>query len=153
MPCDIQRCRHQCDRRGSSFSSLLIGICLVTSPLQPPRQRCQSFQFPSHRDMPCDLWQSRLGAPLSFATFSSLLIGICLVTDKIKAGSLTAKQTFSSLLIGICLVTHQRRPEWRKRHNRFQFPSHRDMPCDCGAHQSPAFGVSLSVPFSSGYAL
>ncbi len=79
--------------------------------------------------MPCDL-TAGLVAVTNQHPFSSLLIGICLVTsiDALDIGQRLVP--FSSLLIGICLVTWDWDEASRQCISIFQFPSHRDMPCD-----------------------
>ncbi len=127
MPCD-QILVISSSWRASTFSSLLIGICLVTS-YDLARDRLKvAFQFPSHRDMPCDLSSSSV-VSLERIAFSSLLIGICLVTSAASEVEISPVVAFSSLLIGICLVTQTK------------------------AKSFAAIAMELSVPFSSGYAL
>ncbi len=86
------------------------------------------FQFPSHRDMPCDMpcdpliphWPGRF---LTTASFSSLLIGICLVT-------------FAYFALAVYFLF-------------FQFPSHRDMPCDKVSSTGPGRPANKSFQFPS----
>ncbi len=129
MPCDSCLFLARSLRSSSTFSSLLIGICLVTGEPAWTTAETLDFQFPSHRDMPCDvtLFTSPVAGAFIFQ-FPSHRDMPC-DTQVILIGLGYPRRTFSSLLIGICLVTRGLF-SWEESVKAFQFPSHRDMPCD-----------------------
>ncbi len=114
---------------------------------------CNSFQFPSHRDVLCDP-DACMGMREVEKTFSSLLIGMCFATIRaeqlhwldaglfqfpshrdvlcdlksVELAELKLK-SFSSLLIGMCFATPRDGPP-KRIPDDFQFPSHRDVLCD-----------------------
>ena len=109
------------------------------------------FQFPFHRDGPCDLilCQKPMSEEELSVPFSSGWALRCLEL-KINGRCLTP---FSSLFIGMGLAIHRATRE-RGPDISFQFPFHRDGPCDRhSSWNNKNILKNLSVPFSSGWAL
>ena len=123
---------------------LLPTICL--------HRRQEPFQFPFLRDMPCD-WTDRGISQFLPTSFSSLFFGICLVTSSIHSSSWTLPDRFQFPFLRDMPCDDPGLSYPNNIPPTFQFPFLRDMPCDSRWTPCRDRSWSLSVPFSSGYAL
>ena len=139
----------------SSFSSLFIGMGLAIEGHSPDRllpseglsvpfssgwalrffqrtilaSRQFYFQFPFHRDGPCDFKAYSCYFPHGLS-FSSLFIGMGLAINFVYSVGPCPMFTFSSLFIGMGLAMCHLARLLPGSRSSFQFPFHRDGPCD-----------------------
>ena len=148
-PCNSSRLSESTTVKFTAFSSLFIGMGLAINLIITKfPDRLVFFQFPFHRDGPCNNRRNlfrTISAVFLSVPFSS---GWALQCAAGGAWALAAGLSFSSLFIGMGLAINRSMVAFRDDSDIFQFPFHRDGPCNFQISRSePDIGNHFQFPF------